>query len=117
MGPFRLRWVLPVAMLLICGCYNPYPHHGWHGQPGSYYQTQPGQMQSPGQLYIPPSDAPLAEPGGTSTYDDGEDADDFELDGGGSFYEQDGGAGGVPDPRDRSGTQPFDEDFGGSGGF
>lgn len=112
MVPIRHHWVVLSALLLICGCYNPYPYHGWQGQPGQY-PMPPGQFQSPGQLYIPPSDAPLAEPG-SSTYDD-ERQDDFGRDEGGSFFEEDSD-GNVPRPPGGSDTEPFnsrgfDNDF------
>ncbi len=102
------------ALLLICGCYNPYPYQGWRGQPG-YYPAQPGQLQTPGQLYIPESDAPLAAPG---QYDSTEDPDDFGRDderyyGGDRTFEEDSD-GAVPPPRESGGASDgFDGDFNG----
>lgn len=107
MDPIRHHWAVLAALLLICGCYNPYPYHGYQGQPG-YYPAQPGQMQSPGQLYIPPSDAPLAAPGGT--YDDGEQQDDFNRDESGSFFPEDP-EDPVPAPQDPGGSDRFDRGF------
>ena len=89
------------TVLLICGCYHPYPNQGWQTYPG-YYPAQPGQMQSPSHLTLPPSNAPLTAPGTevpASPYDD-----DFDKDNSG-YYGSDDDL--VPDPRGNG----LDSDF------
>ena len=106
MNLFSQRCAILAVLLVICGCYSPYQNRGWL-RPQGYYPTQPGQFQTPGQLYVPPSNDPLGAPGTPAhTYDD-TDQDDFKKDGGGSFFPEDGG---VPAPQSR-GTGSFDSDF------
>ncbi len=105
MNSFRNRCAVLAAVLMICGCYHPYPNQGWHRQPG-YYPAQPGQLQAPGQLYVPKSDDTQLAPG-TPAEDYDSERDDFSR-GDGSFYRSDDG--GVPDPHGNGGRGP-DDDF------
>ena len=110
------RFAILASVLVIAGCYHPTPYGGWQGQQ-QYMTPQPGYMQNPGTLVIPPSNAPLHVPGSpTNTYEDGydpEQPDGFRNNSDGSFYGQDGA---VPPPRDPGSNSDnmFDEDFRGT---
>jgi len=110
------RFAFFASVLLIAGCYQPSPYGGWQGQQQPYMAPQPGYMQSPGTLVIPPSNAPLSAPGTpTDMYEGGvgnEERDGFRNNSDGSFFEPDGG---VPRPVEPgSGADPFDTEFRGT---
>jgi len=106
------RLVLLSALFLIAGCFHPSPYGGgYYGQQQQFAPNQPGYMQQPGTLVIPPSNDPLQAPGTpTSTFDE-EPLDNFTNDGrggDGQFFERD--SGGVPLPDAGSGSG-FDSEF------
>jgi hypothetical protein len=107
---FSHRYTVLAALLLICGCYHhPYQNRHWQGQPG-YSPAQPGPYQTPGQLYVPPSNGTLEAPG---TISDGYDPtpDDFSNSNsgeGGSFFPDDDDR--VPLPGKGS-SGGFNDDF------
>lgn len=97
------------ALMLLClsGCMNPgmygnYP--GAYGQP-MYAPPQTINPGAPGNLYIPESDAPAYNPGGT--YDENPDDDFRRLDDDGRFYDPNA-EDRVPDPRE-PGLSPKDD--------
>ena len=113
------RILLLAAPLFAAGCYHPYQ---WPLRPPGYMPPQqyaprhltPG---APGSLVIPPSNAPLYEPGSSldsdsspSTYEYDEDSDDWNSGSSGEFYEDD-----VPKPQEPRGGSGFDDDFHGAG--
>jgi len=111
MVSFSQRYAVLAVLLLICGCYHhPYQNQGWQGQPG-YYPAQPGLYQTPGQLYVPPSNGALVVPGTELLpYDADAPIDDFKNSDRDKRFFDDEDSGGVPAPRGSSGSG-FDDDY------
>lgn len=114
MAQHCFRGTLLIALLFVAGCYQRAPYGGWNS-PQPYMPQQPGYMQQPGSLIIPPSNAPLAAPGTpTNSYSDPYDPerkDEFSRDGGSGespYYGDNEDP--VPPPIDR-GSGSFDGDF------
>ncbi len=65
MSRFPFKVAAPFSMLALAGCmYPPMYQQGQYGQ--QMYAPQ-GNFAAPGTIYVPPSNAPLYTPGG-STY-------------------------------------------------
>ncbi len=122
MSKLPFRWIPAGLLLAGVGCMQP----GYMYGPGYPYQYQqpmyapPGSLGAPGTTIIPPSNAPLYDPGANgSTYE--KDPTDTWTPGGTNNGMFEGDSGGVPAPKEPgtgTGTgngSPFFEDLNGSG--
>lgn len=119
MSRFPFKFATPFSMLALAGCMYP-PMYQQGGPYGQQMYAPQGNFAAPGTIYVPPSNAPLYTPGG-STYSNPttpgttNPTDVFTKpaeSGGGRFFTPDGE---VPPPKDAepgSDTkEPFKDDL------